>query len=189
MRVSIVSYLDPETTKAVRDIQQTLSDLTGAKASLTTWLPHVTVGDGVEFDDAQEEGFLSRLKELTANHKPFNLELKGIGTLDNWQGGEGEVFTPYVIYLDVVINESLMNIVKGVSEASEGLHTWYKMPEPYLPHCTLAFRDLTKEGFEKGIAYLATQNLSFTTTIDHISLVEMLPTGDTEYVRLSLNSD
>lgn len=50
MKLSIVSYLDTASSTEVRKLQQKLSEITGSHASLTSWEPHVTVGDAVEVD-------------------------------------------------------------------------------------------------------------------------------------------
>ena len=62
------------------------------------------------------------------------------------------------------------------------------MPRPYLPHVTLAFRDLSREGFEAGSAYLADKTIHLSSTIDHIALVEKLATTDAERQRFWLTS-
>lgn len=181
-----MSYLDPSATRSVRSIQKELSDLTGSLASLTTWEPHVTIGDGVEVEPENLDKFLETIRNISSDTNSFQLELRDIGTMDDWVGGEGETFTPYVIYLDVKINDNLMNIVSKLNGATNKEKKWYLMPRPFRPHCTLAFRDLTEEGYEKGIKYLNKLDLSISTLIDHIALVEMLPEHDRELIRFDL---
>ena len=53
MRLSIVSYLDPQASAQVRDLQYAISDITRSRASLLSWGPHVTLADGVEAEDDQ----------------------------------------------------------------------------------------------------------------------------------------
>jgi 2'-5' RNA ligase len=183
MKLSLVSYLDQTSSSLVREIQQNLSDITGSKASLSSWQPHVTVGDGVEVNEEQCNQLKNRINEISTSTAKYLLKLHGIGTLDNWKGGAGE--TPYVIYLDVVINDELVKVVDDVDRATYEYSKWYLMPRPYLPHCTLAFRDLTKEGFEKGLEYLKNVDPSITATVDHIALVDKLPDVDRELVRFN----
>ncbi len=57
------------------------------------------------------------------------------------------------------------------------------MPEPYAPHVAVAFRDLSKEGYEKGFAYLQQSDYQDTITLSHVALVERTPRGDVEYKR------
>lgn len=169
----------------VRKIQAELSDVTGSMASLESWEPHVTIGDGVELKEGELEKFLHEIESLATRTTSFRLELRDIATMDNWVGGDGEKFTPYVIYLDVKLNEEFINVVKQVSNISTDLHKWYLMPKPYLPHCTLAFRDLTEDGLRRGVEYLKQQSPALTTSINHIALVEMLPERDRELVRFN----
>jgi len=184
MKLSLVSYLDEQSSAAVREIQQKLSDVTGSKASLAAWEPHVTIGDGVEVSEVQLEKLKNHVEPLAKRTAAFKLKLHGIGSLDNWQGGAGE--TPFVIYLDIILNENLVNIVNAVDLISNHYQKWYSMPRPYLPHSTLAFRDLDKEGYEKGLSYIERLNPDISALIDHIAVVEKLPNSDRELIRFNL---
>lgn len=141
----------------------------------------MTIVDGVEVTHEQFETLKNSIHLISSKTSKINLELTGIGSLDNWKGGAGE--TPYVIYLDILLHPNLLSVVDQISTATKGYDTWYEMPKPYLPHCTLAFRDLSQEGYIKGLAYLEGINPSITATIDHIALVEKLPDVDRELVR------
>lgn len=64
-----------------------------------------------------------------------------------------------------------MSLSAEITKVISTYPIWYNMPLPYQPHITLAFRDLDRQGFDKGIAYLDDQQISLTATIDHIALV------------------
>ena len=185
MRLSVVCYLDEESTLNVRRIQKNLSDLTGAKASFNLWLPHVTVGNGVEVDEVEFIDLQNRLDALAGTTPSFDVDLYDILKIDFRKGGEGEETTPYGLYLDVKTNQELLNLVSNVANISENLRKWYFMPSPYHPHCALAFKDLTKKGYEVGSKYLDSQNIKIKSKITSVSIVEMLPNKTKEYARFN----
>ena len=185
MRFSIVCYLDSESTDSVRFIQEELGKLTGARASLDLWKPHITVGDGIEIEKNQLPELKKLFEDTTSSIKPFDIYMHGILKIDSRKGGEGEVTTPYGLYLNVEKNEALINLVENISKATEGKNKWYLMPSPYHPHCTLAFKDLGKEGFEIGAKYLDDTSLALKAKVDQVTLVEMLSSETREFVRFN----
>lgn len=186
MKLSIVSYLDPDTTRQVRELQKTLSDLTGSIAALTSWSPHITLGDGVEVDDT--DTLVAELTQIANSTNSFDLKVSGFSSIDSRPIGRGEISTPYVIYIDVVPNQALLDLVQKIGRVTNEYETWYLMHRPYLPHVTLAFRDLTKDGYEKGLEYLKDKDVELVSKIDHIALVEKLDEVDREYKRILLAS-
>jgi 2'-5' RNA ligase len=183
MRFSIVCYLDPQSIDEVRSIQEELSKLTGARASLDLWMPHVTVGDGIEVDDSELSAIEATFAKIANNTAPLDIYLHNIIKMDSRKGGAGEVTTPYGLYLEVQKDEALMSLVGNISKAVERTDKWYLMPSPYHPHCALAFKDLDREGFELGARYLDDKFPAFKTKLDHVALVEMLSNETREFVR------
>lgn len=168
----------------VRKVQHALGEVTEAKASLELWLPHITtVGDGIEVNDTELTAIKDSFKTLSRNTHPFNVTLQDILKIDFRKGGKGEETTPYGLYLDVKTNDALLKLVDDVAKITTNSKKWYFMPSPYHPHCALAFKDLSKEGFEKGIEYLDGLNLRYSASLDHVALVEMLPNATRELVR------
>jgi len=187
MRFSVVCYLDSDSSNAVRSIQEKLGELTGARASLDLWKPHITVGDGIEVDDNDLDTVKSVFKNIAENTNPFFVSMNDILKIDFREGGVGETTTPYGLYLDVVRNDDLLKLVEKVSKVSERLNKWYFMPSPYHPHCALAFKDLDEAGFVKGARYLDDQALNIQARIDHVALVEMLPDKTREFYRFNFS--
>ena len=188
MQFSIVSYLDPQATAQVRGLQRTISEVTGSHASLSSWEPHVTIGDGVAVDDTERTRLVGETQQLADETSAFELHMSGFSSLDNRPIGIGEVSTPYVLFVDVQVNPQLLDIVDRMQVITDKYTAWYHMPQPYLPHVTLAFRDLTREGFERGLDYLSDKDIRITSVIDHIALVEKLETKDVEYTRIPLET-
>jgi 2'-5' RNA ligase len=187
MRFSVVCYLDSDSTNIVRCIQQKLGELTGARASLDLWKPHVTVGDGIEVDEGELMVVKSAFEESIKSTSPFYVSMRDILKVDFREGGTGETTTPYGLYLDVVRNDDLLGLVEKVSKVSKKLSKWYFMPIPYHPHCALAFKDLDKDGFIEGARYLDDQTFDINARIDHVALVEMLPDETRELYRFNFS--
>lgn len=155
-------------------------------ASLNSWEPHITLGDGIILYEEQLSPFDRSIEKAVSSYKPFMLSLSDFGFLDNWNGGSNHKATPYVIYINVVLTETLAQLVNAIATATESNEKWYCMPRPYLPHVTLAFRDLTKKGYEIGKNYLEGQKVLTTAEIDHVALVEKLPHSNVERTRIWL---
>lgn len=185
MFLSIVCYLDEESTKLTREYQKILSELTGSVACLTDWQPHITVGDGIDVKEEELECLFAGFKNLTKDLSNFKVESAGIYTREDRVGGTGETTTPYCLGLDINVNNELLQLVDKIAESTNGYSKWYKMPQPYAPHATLAFKDLHEEGYRAGRVYIEDNNLSFSTTINGFSLVEKLADKDVEFRRFN----
>lgn len=61
------------------------------------------------------------------------------------------------------------------------------MPNPYLPHVTLAFRDLNQDGYRSGLAFLEGKEVELKSSIDHVALVQKLSASDREIARVQLS--
>lgn len=184
VKLSIVSYLDKAATTTVRKLQTELAEITGSKAALLSWEPHVTVADGVEIEAKQLDTLRHELLQVTSTQPVFSLHMSRFGTFETRPLGRSETSTPYVIYLDVVLSEALQELVRRLYGVTDHYDKWYTMVKPYTPHVTLAFRDLDAEGFQKGLAYLKDKSAKLTSTIDHIALVEKREDKDVEFQRL-----
>lgn len=186
MKLSLVSYLDDATQKQIRKLQEGISKATGSRASLDAWQPHITLSDGVEIDGTQFIGFLSGMTEALKDTPRFTVQISGIGSLDNRVGGEGEITTPYAIYLHVTVTPELDALRQTVQAATANIPKWYALPQPFTPHVTLAFRDLDDNGYVKGLRYLIGKETSFTSSISSVSLVEKLEDVDAEAATIQL---
>lgn len=188
-KYSIVAYLEGGIKAEVRALQEKLFELTGSRECLDAWQPHLTVGDGILVDQDKLVQVENDIAELTKNESPFQVSLEGFGGLTDRQGGEGEITTPYVLWVDVVVNKELIGLVEKVEDIiTSKCELWYQMPKPYTPHVTVAFRDLSEDGHRKGLDYLKNCSFNNSAQISHIALVEKLPTSDIEYKRFGFKS-
>lgn len=170
-RFSIIAYFDEETTNEIRHIQSLLLAETGSHGSLTSWLPHVTVGSGLVVEEAQLVPFYSAVETFTRSVAPITISTKDFGYMDNWVGAKlGH--TPYVVY----IKPENLSTLPGLAEFFEGLKAeypaWYNQPWPYQPHITVAFKDLSKEGFVAAQKFLNGKTYVKNILIESVSLAE-----------------
>jgi 2'-5' RNA ligase len=187
VQLSIVSYLDDAATEQIRQFQQAMSDVTGSTASLDSWLPHITLGNGIDATQLELEDVIDEITQASRSVASFSMDISGFGSLDSRPIGVGEASTPYVIFANVVVSQELLELTSRIDEVTSGRSLWYRMSRPYLPHVTLAFRDLTEAGYRNGLDYLSDKNIQLSSTIDHIALVQHFSDSDSELMRIPLD--
>jgi 2'-5' RNA ligase len=188
---SIVAYLTGEDLDFVRDIQKELSEITGSRKCLTDWLPHITLGDGVTVSGDRLAEVEQRILSVVITQKVITAQINGFGGVDNWKGAIPNQITPYVIWLSVEVNQELIDLYNNIKKnitSKEKL--WLPETINYSPHITLAFADLNREGYEKGLNYLNGKTLQREFKIEHVALVECSGVGNMtsrEYKRFLFN--
>ena len=189
-KFSVVSYFDHEFTSRVRTLQGRIAKETGARVSLDIWDPHITIGSGISVPDGDISHAKKLLDRAVAGVEPFSITVSGFGFMDNWVGGQRPGISPYVVYLSVEIPESLRLLVDSVrTNLTDHFEHWYEQPSPYTPHITLAYRDLSEEGFLQTKKRLASESFSVEPIINHVSLVDEIPDEfRTEYYRASFKA-
>lgn len=186
---SLVSFVEGELKGRIEVLQKTLFEITGSRKSLDDWQPHITIGDGLVIASKELRRTEEVISSFAKERSPFCVRLNGSGGKTDRKGGVGELTTPFVLWINVSVNPSLRELVKSLTEKiSVNYDLWYEMPKPYVPHVTLAFRDLTEEGYEKGAKYLESVNFEEKMEVTHISLVEKTLDSDDEYKRFMFNN-
>ena len=182
----IICYFDDEATAQIRTLQEEISIMTGSVGSLEVWLPHLTVGSAVLVEENKLESFYKTMEEFVSKFKPVEITLKNFSFLDDWIGAsQSSVFTPYVIYLEVENYEGLREVAITLKEITDGMERSYNQPWPYLPHVTVAYKDLDKEGFEKAKELLSVRGFEKKVILDHIAIAvdDPITRKCTEYKR------
>ena len=128
MKVSIISYLAPDSTEKVITLQQKLGEITGSIAALQIWQPHLTIGDGIKISQQQLAVFETKLMQIATRHHRFNITLRGFDSLTSWKPGAGQTGTPYVIYIHVEPSQALLRFVRDIADAIGDENRWYRMP-------------------------------------------------------------
>jgi len=72
---SIVVYLEGEVKKQVREMQEKLFDITGSRACIDAWEPHMTVGDGILVSKEELVEVESNLQKIVDEQKNFYVPL------------------------------------------------------------------------------------------------------------------
>jgi len=176
---SLVSYLCSDEYKRVRELQKELSVITGSHKCLEDWLPHITVGDGITVSEEILTKLESDLTEISHTQHCVIAHIKGFGGIENWKGAVEGKITSYVIWLEVEVSSDLLQLYNNLREkVTLNYDAWLPRTTNYTPHVTLAFADLTQNGYEKAMQYLASQKIELPFTISHLALVECYGEGN-----------
>ncbi len=182
-RYSIVCYLENETKQKVRDLQQKLFEITGSRACLDDWMPHITLGDGPEVSELELEKLEQEIKKLADVQNSFSILSAEFSGRTDRKGGNGENTTPYILWINIVVKDMFTKLIVDIESITNHYNVWYQKPFPYIPHITLAFRDLSEAGHKKGRQYLESVQFNEKIIVSHIALVERLEDSDVEYKR------
>lgn len=180
---SLVYYLEDGVKDSVRDLQIKISEITGAKASLVEWEPHLTLASGPELSDIGLENLEKEIESFCQSQNSVELTLKDFGGSNRRTGGNQEKTTRCVLWINILENIQLNQLVENFKTITNRYELWYRMSDPYNPHVTLAFRDLDQDGYEKGNSFLEGKTFHETVKVNHIALVEHLADKDLEYKR------
>lgn len=179
IKFSIVTYLTGEDYKIVRQIQKDVSEISGSKKCLVDWLPHITIGDGIIVSKDRLDEINDKFQDFSNSQKFIRAKISGFDGIDNWKGTvEGKV-SPYVIWLEVEVSDELRALRNKLdSEIISKEETWLPRTVNYAPHITIAFSDLDKDGYDKGLNYLKNKEINIDFEINHVSLVECYGEGN-----------
>ena len=90
--------------------------------------------------------------------------------MDNWSGSKLG-FTPYVVYIKPFDYGTLSAAASFFEEQIKPRYpVWYDQPWPYNPHITVAYKDLTEDGYNKAREYLLGKTFEREITIDNVCL-------------------
>lgn len=158
----IASLLNPDADKAAHQLWQYLEQECDLRSVRMMQSPHFSWAGARAF---QLPTIQHRLKNLAARMKPFRIQTSGLG-----------LFTSPVpvLYLTLVKTRTLMEFherVWNVVLKSATAPNIYYSPEEWVPHITLAYRDLTDEKLSCAITKLNTHALRIDVVVDHLVLV------------------
>jgi 2'-5' RNA ligase len=158
----IVTVLDESLSAHVRSLWDGLEKECGLTGIKITPTPHFTWQIAGDYDFAQLE---SVLKSIAASAKPFTMRCSGLGIFT----GENPV-----LYISIVRDEQLSRfhrlIWERLLEFSETPSPYYS-PPAWMPHITLAHRDLTMQDLPCALRSLAMQSFSWEARVDNLALV------------------
>jgi 2'-5' RNA ligase len=137
-RLFFIALLPPvEIQEAVRAIQQDFADRFGSRAAQKS-PPHITLQPPFYWNTESLPELEDCLQGFVRRRSPVPIQLSGFGA-----------FAPRVIYVDVVSTPELMRLKQDFNrQVVAGLGGKLVGDQrPYVPHMTVAFRDLTRQNF------------------------------------------
>lgn len=159
---SIASLLDPSADEIVRALWERFEEHCGLTGIKITPLPHFSwLGAEAYHLDAVEP----LLTEQAAKMKPFTVQTAGLGMFTGPRP---------VVYIALVKNETLLDVHKALWESlrphAEIPNGFYD-PNRWMPHITLAFREIDPERLGCAVADIAFQKVDFKFTVDHFAVI------------------
>lgn len=159
----VISELDSISSADVGKIWRELHDACGLKEIYTIPVPHFTWFASDSLDVTSSALMLSK---LTANAQSLKIHTFGLGLFT----GEHPV-----LYLPMVKSEEMLRLHREIWDLAvpycEGPKHYYS-PAFWIPHITLALKDLTRENIACGINQIAFETIEHYVTIDSLSIAE-----------------
>lgn len=161
---TIISELDSESSKIVRDLWQQLHDKCGLRGIYMTPTPHFTwlVAEKFELDLVK-----SILNDIVAEIQSFKLHTFGLGI---FSGEEPVLYLPMVKSLKMI--DLHCQIWEHIAPLSQGLKMYYS-PKIWVPHITLARKDLTKETLSCAINAIAFEQIELYVKVNNLAVAEL----------------
>ncbi|MEG4811084.1 2'-5' RNA ligase family protein [Microcoleus sp. F8-D3] len=125
--------------------------------------PHITLQPPFEWLAADVPKLEESLNQFSANRLSIPVTLSGFAA-----------FAPRVIYVDVVKSPELVEIhsyLMSYLQANLGIVDRVSQNRPFVPHMTVAFRDLTKDNFQTAWLEFAGRSLHFEFTASALTLL------------------
>ncbi len=137
---------------AIADIQQYFSDRYDSRAALKS-PPHITLQAPFTWLPENMATLQHHLEAFAHNHTAIGIVLNGFAA-----------FAPRVIYVDVVKSPALIAMQADLAEHMEtivGISDPKAKARPFIPHMTVAFRDLTRQNFKAAWVEFQERSLHF----------------------------
>jgi 2'-5' RNA ligase len=125
--------------------------------------PHITLQPPFEWLATDVPKLEESLKDFAAKRLSIPVTLSGFAA-----------FAPRVIYADVVKSPLLLEIQKDLMsyvEANLEIVDRLSQSRPFVPHMTVAFRDLTQENFQAAWLEFQDRSLHFEFTAEALTLL------------------
>jgi 2'-5' RNA ligase len=160
---AIISALDQDSSALVREIWQVLADRCQLRGIFNFPTPHFS---WFAADSLEVERVKPILRQIAAASDSIKVHTFGLGIFSGQQP---------VLYLPVVKTQDLMdyhrNIWDQTQPYSENTKLYYS-PSLWLPHITLAIKDLTLENLACALASIGGTPLTLTIRVENVMIVE-----------------
>ncbi len=125
--------------------------------------PHITLQPPFQWSFSGFPSLESHLAEFADQHTPIPIQLDGFGA-----------FAPCVLYINVVRTSELLAQQAALSKGL-GVELGIVDPQaknrPFVPHLTVASRNLTRQTFHQAWADLQPRSVQFEFVVDRLSLM------------------
>lgn len=152
-------------TQTIQDythkIQEFVCDRYASCAALKS-PPHITLLPPFEQSDSVLPALEKQLQKFAQDHVSVSVDLLGYGA-----------FIPKVIYINVLQTAELMELQRSltVNAAQLSLTGQRTQQRPFVPHITVAFRDLTPQNFAAAWVEFKDQSVEFKFTAAALTLL------------------
>ncbi|MEG4292181.1 2'-5' RNA ligase family protein [Microcoleus sp. C2C3] len=152
----------PDIEQHITEIQQYFAEHYNSRGALNS-PPHITLQPPFHSLTEDVPKLEESLNQFSVNRRPIPVTLSGFAA-----------FAPRVIYADVVKSPELLEIhsyLMSYRSANLGIVDRVSQSRPFVPHMTVAFRDLTKENFQTAWLEFAGRSLHFEFTASALTLL------------------
>lgn len=159
---AIASLLDPESDAIVRRLWQRFEEHCGLLGIRNTPIPHFSWQGADRYQFEQVE---TVLQTLSQEIQPFTVNVSGIGIFTGLQP---------VIYLALIKDSTLLNIHRQIWERVLPYAVkpnLYYDPRSWVPHITLAFKEVDQDRLGCAVADIANQHVNLQILVDHFALI------------------
>lgn len=160
---AIISELDPKSSKYVSEIWQELCQTCGLEAIYNIPTPHFSWLVAEDMDLAATDVILS---EIAANVQTFTLHTFGLGIFT----GERPI-----LYLPLVKTIEMINLHNAIWDQiiphCQNLQYYYS-PKLWVPHITLALRDLTRENITCVFNAIAFEPIELYVDVENLAIAQ-----------------
>lgn len=162
MVYGLTSLLDPKSDDQTRKMWLQLNEGCSLSGIQLTPYPHFSwcVADGFRSDVVHEV-----MNELARDIAPFRVVTSGLGI---FTGAEP------VLYISLVRNAIMDEVHAMIIQRMAGLmenSNQYYMPERWVPHITLAYKDLTPQKLGCAVETLCQYSFGFEIQVNNLSLM------------------
>ncbi len=158
-----VGLLPPEEVRVkANEIKGVMRDRYASKAAFRS-PPHVTLLAPFDWPVRDVANLGSALNAFAATQAPIPMTLNGFAA-----------FAPHVIYINVVKRDRLMTVQSKLLDYLEeqiGLVSKRDRNRSFVPHLTVAFRDLKPNMFRKAWSVFEHQEIHFDFTVHQLTLL------------------
>lgn len=160
---AIISELDPVSSSTVSSLWYKLREACGLKEIYNIPTPHFTwfAADGLNIPKAAP--ILTQIAEAS---ELLNLHVFGLGI---FSGEHPILYLPMVKSMDMIsLHQKIWNQTQPYSEGKK----FYYSPRLWVPHITLALKDLTRENMACAVNAVSFEPIELFVTVNSLAIVE-----------------